>query len=306
MKKNFVLLLISFLFLCCSFVKIHAEGDTYTVTVIGGDYGTVNGKASDSKTYTADPAQMCDINSFNVVTTNSKYDFVGFHISGHPEVNVGNFSVEEDTVLVASYAVKGSSIEYTVFYEDADGNPMSAYTDAYDQPVPVSVTLRGPANQDIIVPAIYINGFWPEGYNYRLTVSNPVKEVHIVYHPDSELVGPTTTETIYDDTVVYEEGGPAGTGGGGGGTAPVTPVTPVGPQEEIVIPEPEVPQTEPENNVPGDNTPEEIIEPEPVPTAGFWETIFNNPWLLGGTIGGVSLLVLFLLLLFRKKRENAE
>ncbi len=314
MKKNILKFLAVILLLSCFGLTVYADGDDepvqpvqqYTVTVVGGDYGTVNGSSSDSKTY---PYQgMCYINNdFTVSNVDPKYDFIGFHISGHPEVNVANFSVDKDITIVASYAVKGSTIKYTVFYEDADGNPMSSYTDADGKPVPVSVELTGPANDDIVVPAMYIEGFWPEGYNYRLTKDNPVKEVHIKYHPNSELVGPTITETIYDGTtVIYEEGGAGGTGGGagGGGTAPVTPV---GPQEEIVIPEPEVPETqpsEPDNTQPSGG--EENIEPEPVPTSSFWDTLLHNPWLLGGSIGGISLLLLFLFLLFGKKRRNEE
>lgn len=305
MKKNILRLFVVVLLLSCfsSVVVADEEESTnstqsYTVTVVGGDYGQIDGKESTSKTYAYN--ELCNINAFPVNNVDSKYDFIGFHISGHPEVNVANFRVEKDITLVASYAIKGSSVEYTVYYEDTDGNPMTSYTDGNGNPVPESVVLRGPANEDIVVPAIYIDGFWPEAYNYRLPKGNTVKEVHIVYHPNSELVGPTTTDIIYDDTVVYEEGAP--TGGGGGGAA--APVAPVGPAEEIVVPEPEVPQAEPEPSTPGE--PEPIIEPEPVPTAGFWETLMHNPWLLGGTIGGISLLLLFLFLLFGKKRRNEE
>lgn len=305
MKKSFLLLLISILLLFNFGVTVFAEGEdtdqTYTVTVVSGDYGTVNNKKSDTKTFKY--GTTCYLEStFPITTTNSDYYYIGYHYSGHPEVNVGNFTVNEDVVLVASYGVLGNSVEYTVTCKDVDGNPVNVYTDENGNLVS-TVKLRGPFNgKDVIVPAPYYENYWPEAYNYRIEKLVTGTEVNIVYHPNSELVGPTTTDIIYDDTVIYEEGGPAGGGAGGvggGGT------TPVGPQEEIVIPEPEVPQAEP-GNEPGTVEPEPIIEPEPVPTAGFWETLFHSPWLLGGSIGGISLLMLFLFLLFGKKKRNAE
>ena len=53
------------------------------------------------------------------------------------------------------------------------------------------------------------------------------------------------------------------------------------------------------------NEPTEPIEPEPVPTANFWQTLLNNPLLLiSGGILTFGLLAFIIFLLMRRRRED--
>jgi hypothetical protein len=80
------------------------------------------------------------------------------------------------------------------------------------------------------------------------------------------------------------------------------------PEEIIDIDEPEVPQTEPSDNTPDTNPDngEDIIEPEPVPSASWWQQLISNPLLLGGSVAGLGLLLWLLIFLFTRKKERNE
>lgn len=342
MKNVFKYLFIAVLVLNCFVRTINCDSYTFDVTVHSGTHGTSNGTdESDFKDLAYDSRITASITdeigktwvvnapgkdpiTVSVKTGDDKYYIKGFHLAGVPDTdddrNIGaSFAVTEDMTLVPSYgALAANLVEYRVYYVDDAGNPLTddsgnALVDDNGQNVPVYPaydSYKGNPGSKPVVSYRPISGLYPQAYQITGTLpewqegaEDNVLEFTFVYYRLSP--GEGGTEIIYDDTVVYEEGGAAGgAGGGGGGAAPA----PVVPEEIIDIDEPEVPQTEPENNKPSDGSGnnEEIIEPEPVPTSSFWDTLFSNPWLLGGTIGGISLLAIFLFLLFGKRRNNAE
>lgn len=305
MRKKLICLF-SVLLLCfCLSYKIEAEDEyTYTITVSGGRYGKVNDKDSDTRTYKYN--ERCNLTEdFEITVTNDKYEFLDFyHISGHYDASALDFPVTEDLVIVAGYSVEGSATTFRVYFVDADGNSMAGKTSGNEEPIPEYLDVRRAVGTEAVYSPPYIDGYWPAAYNYR--VGKNVSSINVVYRPNSELPGGGTT-IIYDDTVIYDDG-PVGGGTGGGGTAP-SPAAPVGPVEEIVIDEPDVPQTQPEpvnQGGNGGNQEPTIIEPEPVPTTSFWQNLLNNPWLMIGSLGGLALLIFFLFLLFRRKRDDAQ
>ena len=344
MRKSFIkYLFVAMLLLSCFARAAAADSYTYDVTIDSGTHGTTaDGDQSDfddlslgnritaritdadgiGKEWTVSVPGKSDI-KVTVNAADTRYYIKGFHWAGHPDVNSdgtgASFDVNEDMTLVASYgALATNLVEYRVYYVDDAGNPLTnasggAIIDDNGQQVPIYPaydSYKGNPGSKPVVSYRPISGLYPQAYqitgtlpDWQANAEDPeVLEFTFVYYRQIPA-GDGGTEIIYDDTIVYEEGGVTGGGGAGGGVAPA----PVVPEEIIDIDEPEVPQTEPENpeNNQGNNGNEEIIEPEPVPTASFWDTLLSNPWLLGGTIGGVSLLMIFLFLLFGKRKKDA-
>ena len=332
MKRLFSKLVLFFVLLAACVVPVSADG--YTVFVDEGLYGSVTkvgdppkgaklGFASvagttDYVVYDAD-AGLGKV-YYRISSTNDKYYVKGVHISGHyldaEEIlkNADDVVVDEDLYLVSSFGVKGDQYSYKVYYYTEDGQNLMTLSGLSEE----CDTFHAYKDEKVIIGArtfdgyenyIVVRGHWKDsgvdrtvatrGFTGTISEDGTVIEYYYSVNTGEE-------EIITDEETVYiEGGGGGGTGGGagGGGAAPVTPSEPTTP-DIIDIDEPDVPQTEPEpsNNEPGNNEPEPI-EPEPVPTS-FWETLFSNPWLVGGIGAALAMLLFFLGFLFKRRKNN--
>lgn len=313
LKRLLTVLFAALLILGVSSKHIYADDPTYTVETDGGLHGvaTLDGKNTvpfnTELTITQNSDGSYSIKNgsavvYTVTVSDDKYYIKGIHISGRYLDNsedsadlLPNIKVDQDLSLVPLYGVIGDQVYYDVEYR------LESETGTELLPADRFYCNKG---ERVVVGAKYIDNYFyknTKAYVGTVAESGVVKFV-FTYTP---VVTPTG-EVTYDETYIYEEvpgQGGAG-GGGGGGAAPVTPT----PAEIIDIDEPEVPQTEPGNNEPennqGNNGNEETIEPEPVPTSNFWDTLIHSPLLLGGLGGGLLLLFLFLFFLLKKDRGN--
>ena len=310
LKKFLSIGFAALLVLSMSSQHIYAEDPTYTVELDGGLHGTATLEAEsnefvyntelninqvDDSTYTITKGSE---KVYTVKLNDDKYYIKGIHESGKYLENsevylLPNLTLDQDTSLVVLYGVKGDQVYYDVEYrlEEETGTELISADRFYCN--------RG---ERVVVGAKYIDNYTyknTKAFAGTISSSGSVKFV-FTYTPVTSGTG----ETTYDEYYVYEEGTIPGGTGGGGGAAPVTPA----PAEIIDIDEPEVPQAEPgteepENNQ-GNNGGEEIIEPEPVPTSGFWDTLMHSPLLLGGLTGSLLLLFIFLFFVLKKDRGN--
>ncbi len=333
MKKIITCLFAVLLVLSIGYSRVYADessdsAGSFTVTIDGGTYGKING--SSSITVGCDPEDVVTINNvpetreeghpvvylgqitdkngnkkkdLKLVISNSdsKFYLKGQHISGHDDDIKPSFTVNRETSFVCSYGAEVKrTAKYRVYYINSSTGENLLEAETGNE----YIELEGVPGSKPVVSYRYFENYMPDAYQKTGTLpdldnSESIKEFIFYYTP---LSGGEGSSVIIDDgtTYVYEEGTSTGTGGGGGGAAPVTPPTPA---DIIDIDEPDIPQTEPEPTpVP---TPEPTPEPEPIPEPSFWQTLLSNPWLLIGSVGGISLLAIFLFLLLRRRRENA-
>lgn len=312
MKKNLLVVLLSFLFVSCLSCNIFAD-DSYVVSVDGGMHGTSDNDSetlpnttelvvernSQTELVLRDSSTGTAIFTLNVGTSadDAKYYLKGVHYAGQYLKDsdlIVNVPVDQDLILVASYGVTADQVAYNVTYRDTAGNDL----------LPMD-TFYANNTEKVLVAAKYIDGYTvsnARSYTGTINKDNPTVSFDFIYVP----VG-AGGEVIIDDgtTYIYEEGEGGATGGGGGGGVAPTPTPTPTPEEVIDIDEPEVPQTEPENNEPGGNTEPEIIEPEQVP-ASAWEYLIEHPFLLGGGVVSIGLLLWLLIFLFTRKKEVNE
>ena len=151
------------------------EGTTYSVTVYGGNQGTVNGAES----VELSPLAMGDTVDFSGITVevpaDSKYYAKGIRLAGLDNVRsdknrdgkntvgeltvmaaqvnavtgelVGSATVVEDTDFVVAYGVLANRVSFTVTYTDAEGNelaePQTFFGDIGDVPATAPVYIEG-------------------------------------------------------------------------------------------------------------------------------------------------------------------
>lgn len=150
------------------------EGSRYTVTVYGGNQGTVNGEDS----VTLGPVALGETVDFSELTVEvpagSKYYAKGVRLAGLDNVRsdknrngqttagemtvmaatvqtdgrlAGTATITEDTDFVVAYGILANRVAYTVTYTDADGNELAPartfFGDIGDVPATAPVYIEG-------------------------------------------------------------------------------------------------------------------------------------------------------------------
>ena len=296
-KKIFTVLTLLCL-LSVSLLHVKAY-NTYTVTVLAGLHGQVNGGDKAEFTVTADAAWSPA--DHVTVTAEEGYYFKGFHLSGIEGTLTGAQKIDSDKVYVATYGIRGELVDYEVRYEDESGKTLLA-----------KQTFVGNPGDKPVVSFRYIEGYQPQAYNLTKTLvkEDSVKEnVFTFKYHKAEGSG---TSVIYDDTIITYTRPGTGTGTGGGtapsgntpGTAPAEPGnTPGGttptPTEEpaqiIDIDDPNTPQAGPET-----------ADPNATAEPGGHQSGTLPSWILpaGGGVLGIGILALLIAFLRRRKKEE--
>ena len=190
MKKIFTTLFIVLMLLGVGVQNADADEYKYTIEVDGGLYGQVTnekGNLVDNFTVTVDSHVLNDKGVYvsprfnaaniNVVVNNPKYAFLGFHVAGRvadelgdssaqlPDTfnSVGDFEVNKDVILVATYGVKSRLVPYYVRYVDEAGNDLLPQD-----------TLYGNTGDKPVVAYRYISGYIPNAYHFTGTI--PAKD----------------------------------------------------------------------------------------------------------------------------------
>ena len=168
-------------------------------------------------------------------TADSKYYVRGVRESGQDNNTVGQsaFTVTGDTDYVVAYGIKGEMVDYTIRFEDEDGNELAP-----------ALTRHGNIGDKPIVAYQYIEGYRPQAYNLAKTLSENAAEnvFTFTYRPIDVNV---TIEMIYTPGATTVEAAP--------GVEPPAP----GPGGEEI----------PEEDTPLAETPEEVIDLDETPLA---------------------------------------
>ena len=196
MKRLFGVLLVLSLLLALP-VFAYAEGEyTYTVRIYAGAQGTIGG--SSVVTYTGlhyGDRVGFDVSSV-VLPENSKYYVKGIRESGKDNNTVSSPSiyVTQDVDYVVAYGIKGSSVAYTVSYQDAQGNDLLP-----------SATFYGNVGDKPVVAYQYIDGYQPQAYNLGRTLSeNAADNVFtFIYTPIAVL-----PQVPAEDDIITDNAGP--------------------------------------------------------------------------------------------------
>jgi len=193
--------------LACVF-SVSARADTtYTVRVLAGNRGLVNGE----KIYTIDHqfayGDEVNLNDYvDVTVTDPKYYHKGFRKSGEDWLANPVFTITEDTDFVVAYGVEGDMVSYTVsFVEYGTGNELK------NDEGKTSVSFIGKKGDKPVVPYEYVPGYRPRYRNITGTLgadgTNNWKLEYIA------IETPTTTETTTTTTTTTVTGGGTTTGG---------------------------------------------------------------------------------------------
>lgn len=316
------------------------EAYTYTVTFYAGNHGHFSGNAgvsvSSGQNVRIDNqgsrlvVSGLDYNSrvsFNAPGSteleNDKYYARGIRRSGTDtsEMQVGtpSFEVTGDQDYVVAYGISGDLVEYTVNYQDGNGNTLRQ-----------SETYRGNAGDYMVVAYLYIEGYQPQAYNLGRTLSKNAAEnvFTFVYTPVPEDENPGGGST---GGGTAEEGGgaaaPAPEAGGtqvpaagaAGGTAAAGAGAATGAPDagaeaadagETAVPDDEIPLDEgPEDLLNLDD--EEVPLAEPDGDAGDAKETAGNTRSIAGAvavagIGAAALIALFVLWLKKRKKDQEE
>jgi hypothetical protein len=180
--------------------------DGYTVKVSAGASGTASGETEATVGYgeAYDPADNV------TVTPDAGYYLRGFHIAGQDTVKNGDWTITEDTTLVASYGISGEQdlLAYTIHYQAEDGTTL-----ADDR------TYYGLEGDKPVVAYQVIDGYLPrDTYNVTWTLSaDRTNEYTFVYVPATNVT--TTTTTTTNTVTTPAAAGTAATGTATAGTA---------------------------------------------------------------------------------------
>ena len=209
----------------------NASEYTYTVTLSGGNQGAFNGTTGMSTTSSSakiagtgekiiitglklgDHVTLDAAQTGAVTLTNAKYYVRGVRESGRDNSTVSwtDFTVTGDADYVVAYGMKGTTVSYTVNYQDTSGTALAP-----------SRTYYGNVGDRPVVAYLYIDGYQPNAYNITATLKdNAASNVfNFVYSPvpvgQTITVTNTTTSTVTTETTVTNTttAGTAGTTGG--------------------------------------------------------------------------------------------
>ncbi len=200
-------------------------GTTYTVRFFAGKQGAIDGQEMvEYKGLAYGQELQFDLRRVTV-TNDDRYYVKGIRESGkdnNKSVDRLAFKVYGDQDYVVAYGILGSSVAYTVNFQDAEGNALAP-----------SETYHGNIGDKPVVAYLYIEGYQPQAYNLTRTLSeNAADNVFtFVYTPvagpgpqaaeeEEEAAGAGTEEGAGGAEAGAEGGaGAAGAGPGAGGAA---------------------------------------------------------------------------------------
>ena len=195
---------------CMAMPAMAAEDSyDYTIRVFSGAKGTYNGEQTI-------PANYGDKISFypqkNTTVTDEKYYVKGIREAGldnDEAVEESTITVTEDKDYVIAYGIKGTSVAYTINFQDEAGNALAE-----------SETYYGNVGDKPVIAYLYIEGYQPQAYNLTKTLSeneadNQFTFVYSVNAGETTTVTTTTTTTTTTTAAAAGTAGAAGTAAGG-------------------------------------------------------------------------------------------
>ena len=244
MKKLFGILLVLCLLATLLVPAASADSYTYSIRVFAGAQGEIsrtgnvsvdtdnNGIPDYYAPYVFDPnspgtvvisdipynsrIDLTPVEGAVTVSNESKYYVKGVRESGKDNNTVGmlSFRVTEDLDYVIAYGILGSSVAYTVNFEDEEGNQLLE-----------SLTFYGNVGDKPVASYQYIEGYQPQAYNLTKTLSANAAENVFTF-----IYTPIQQPTAGDGTGGPDEGGTGAgdTGTGDTGTGPDAGTTPGG------------------------------------------------------------------------------
>ena len=209
MKKLMLSLLAVMVVFGNSSIEVLADDPyEYKVTIYGGNKGTYLGQSEIADTYSQGDRIPLDIN--NVQVNDSRYYVKGFRLSGRDNdaaLESSVITVTADADYVVAYGIRGNMVNYTVQYQDEDGNELAP-----------SRTYEGNVGDKPVVAYQYIEGYVPQALAMTGTLSDNAADnvFTFVYTPGESG---TIVETVTGVTVVTPSGTTAGGTTAGTGTA---------------------------------------------------------------------------------------
>lgn len=209
MKKLMLSLLAVMVVFGNSSIEVLADDPyEYKVTIYGGNKGTYLGQSEIADTYSQGDRIPLDIN--NVQVNDSRYYVKGFRLSGRDNdaaLESSVITVTADADYVVAYGIRGNMVNYTVQYQDEDGNELAP-----------SRTYEGNVGDKPVVAYQYIEGYVPQALAMTGTLSDNAADnvFTFVYTPGESG---TIVETVTGVTVVTPAGTTAGGTTAGTGTA---------------------------------------------------------------------------------------
>lgn len=215
-----------------------AENYTYTVTIDGGNQGTLVGtqgltvtnQEGNAPTYSVQGGRIViqgleagDTISFNAMSgaveqADEKYYIRGIRQSGrdNSEVSSSAFTVTGDNDYVVAYGIKGKMVAYTVNFQDPNGKELAP-----------SATYYGNIGDKPIVAYQYIEKYHPTALAMTKTLSeNEADNVFTFVYNEGEKQTVVRPGEVVENIITENVGGTgAATGGnapGGAGTAGTT------------------------------------------------------------------------------------
>lgn len=200
-----------------------AEEYTYSVTLSAGRQGTVTGGGvtveGSNYTQTSDGTtiKLSGLHKGARVTfqagdaarlnDDTKYYITGIRLSGRDNNTRAadpSFIVDGDADYVVAYGIRGDMVEYTVQYQDEDGNALAD-----------SRTYYGNVGDEAVVAYLYVEGYRPLNFNLSKVLSaNSADNVFTFVYTQ-----------ILEDEVIIVDGGTTVTNGGATRTDRGTAVT---------------------------------------------------------------------------------
>lgn len=316
-----ILITITSIVMMCMYILPVKAAYSYKVTILAGLHGKVNGQ--DKVEITVAPGAFWYPKDYTVTVDDPRFYFKGFQESGIEDYGRGGAqAITKDTVFVARYGIAGKTVEYTVRYVDAAGNPLIA-----------ADTFYGNVGDKPVVSYRYIPGFVPNANNMTKTLSeNKVDNVFtFTYVPGEAIVvegeGGTTGIAGYTYTdggtqVVYLPGQNAGgqnaagnANAGGQNAAPANQQNAAdanagqnaggaadqpaqGPTELVDLDDTDVPLANVTSPAPQATPGTEIVNPKPG---------LNFFWIAAMILSGFGIIALIaiLIMLMRRKREES-
>ena len=306
-----------------------AEEYTYSVTLSAGRQGTVTGGGvtveGSNYTQTSDGTtiKLSGLHKGARVTfqagdaarlnDDTKYYISGVRLSGRDNNTRAadpSFIVDGDADYVVAYGIRGDMVEYTVQYQDEDGNALAD-----------SRTYYGNVGDEAVVAYLYVEGYRPLNFNLSKVLSaNSADNVFTFVYTQ-----------ILEDEVIIVDGGTTVTNGGATRTDRGTSVTDGedeentdeedGDEDEEVIEE-VLPAATPDPNANGQGGDsalnEEDIDDNRTPLGRLVQQIRDaveqltggSPAAAAALIAGVAIvlaaLIFLILLLLRRRRDKDE
>ena len=300
-----------FVFVCALFVQVSpvyaAPAYSYTVTFLAGNQGSFS-SAARGDLNVPDDAEVSitqdkivitglhynDIVNFNAqsavaMSDSSKYYVKGFRLSGRDNNTVAysSFKVTGDQDYVVAYGIPGDLTQYTVRYQDEQGNDLAE-----------SRTYYGNVGDEPVLAFLYIDGYAPTNMNLSSPLVKNAEENIFTFIYASGVMEMTATATNNAD-----DAGGENPGGAGGNEADENgqPGVNQNVDDTTVIDDENTPAG-------GNRNPLSTIEDTLTPLAGKLSNLAEAGVLTPLVVTGIALAALIVLLVSfirRKKKEEA-